>query len=53
MDIEFIETLVRTIRNYEYLNAIANLHTLQITTAPAKPFSSLLYREQPSSSDGF
>jgi hypothetical protein len=30
--------LIHTTRNYKHLNVIANLHTLQITTAPAKPF---------------
>jgi hypothetical protein len=33
--------------------AIINLHTLQITTAPAKPFSSLFYLHQPFPGNGF
>jgi hypothetical protein len=30
--------LIHTIRNYNNYSAIANLYTLQMTTAPAKPF---------------
>jgi hypothetical protein len=37
--IDHLYTPVATTSNY---SALANLHTLQITTAPAKPFSSLL-----------
>jgi hypothetical protein len=33
-------------------SAIANLRTLQITTAPAKPFSSLLCLHEPFPGDG-
>jgi hypothetical protein len=34
-------------------NSIAKLHTLQITTAPTKSFSSLLCLQQPFPSNGF
>jgi hypothetical protein len=47
LDIGFIDhfcTPIGTTSNYK---AIADFHTLQITTAPAKPFSSLLCRQQP------
>jgi hypothetical protein len=40
---DHLYTPLGTTSNY---SAIANLHTLQITTAPPKPFSSLL-RHQP------
>jgi hypothetical protein len=43
-------TPLGTTSNY---SAIANLHTLQITTAPVKPFSSLLYLQQLFPSNGF
>jgi hypothetical protein len=36
-----------------YYSAIASLHILQIATAPAKPFSSLLWFQQPFHSNGF
>jgi hypothetical protein len=39
-----------TTSNY---SAIANLHTLQITTAPDKPFSSLMSRQQQFRGNGF
>jgi hypothetical protein len=38
------------VRNY---SATADLHTLQITTAPTKPFSILLYLQQPLPGNGF
>jgi hypothetical protein len=44
--------LIHTTQNYNY-SAVADLHTLHITTALAKPFSSLLCLHQPFSSDGF
>jgi hypothetical protein len=45
----FLYTPLGTTRNY---SAIANLHTLQITTASARPFSSLLCLHQPFSGNG-
>jgi hypothetical protein len=47
--IDQLHTPHGTTSNY---NAIANLHTLQITTAPAKPFSSLMCH-QPFPGNGF
>jgi hypothetical protein len=41
---------LETTSNY---SSIANLHTLQITTAPAMPFSSLLFLHQPFPGNGF
>jgi hypothetical protein len=43
-------TRLGTTSNY---SAIANLPTLQITTAITTPFSSLLYLYQPFSGNGF
>jgi hypothetical protein len=43
-------TPLGTASNY---SAIANLHTLEITVAPAKPFCSLQCLQQPSLSSGF
>jgi hypothetical protein len=42
MDLLSAYTQLGTTINY---SAIANLHTLQIITAPAKPFFSLLYHQ--------
>jgi hypothetical protein len=39
--IDHLYTLLGTTGNYS-----ANLHTLQITTAPSKPFSSMLCLQQ-------
>jgi hypothetical protein len=38
----FIDHLYTRLGSTSHYSAIANLHTLQITTAPAKAFSSLL-----------
>jgi hypothetical protein len=48
--IDYLYTPLGTTSNY---SAIADLHTLQITAAPAKPFSSLLYLHQPFLGNGF
>jgi hypothetical protein len=50
MDLLATYTPHGTTSNY---SAIANLHTFQIITAPAKPFSSLLYLHQPFRGNGF
>jgi hypothetical protein len=42
--IDHLYTQLATASNY---GSIAILHTLQITTAPAKPFSSLLFLHKP------
>jgi hypothetical protein len=48
--IDHLNTPLGTTSNY---SAIANHHTLQNTTTPAKPFSSLLYLHQPFPGNGF
>jgi hypothetical protein len=48
--IDHLYTPLGTTCNYR---AIANLHTLQNTTVPSKPSSSLLCLRQPFSSNGF
>jgi hypothetical protein len=48
--IDHLYTPLRTASNY---SAIANRHTLQITTAPTKPFASLLWLHQPFPGNGF
>jgi hypothetical protein len=42
----FIGHLYAPLRTTSNYSAIANLRTLQIATAPAKPFSSLLFLHQ-------
>jgi hypothetical protein len=48
--IDHFYTPLGTTSNY---SAIANLHTLQITTAPAKAFAMLLCLHQPFPGNGF
>jgi hypothetical protein len=48
--IDHVYTSLGTTNNY---SDIANLHTLQITTAPTKPFSSLLWLHQLFSGNSF
>jgi hypothetical protein len=43
----FIDTLYTPLGTTGNYTTIANLHTLQITKAPAKPFSTLLCFHQP------
>jgi hypothetical protein len=43
LDIGFTDHLYTQLGTTSNHSAITNLHTLQITTAPTKPFSSLLY----------
>jgi hypothetical protein len=49
---DLLTTYTRLVHTFNY-NAIANLHTLQITWASAKPFSSLLGLHQPFPDNGF
>jgi hypothetical protein len=49
----FIDQLHTPLGTANNCIAIANLHTLQITTAPAKPFSSLMCFHQPFHGNGF
>jgi hypothetical protein len=49
----FIDHLYTLLGATSIYNAIADLHTLQITTATAKPFSSLLCLHQPFPANGF
>jgi hypothetical protein len=48
--VDYLHTPLGTTANY---SATANLHNSQITTAPAKPFSSLLWLHQPFPNNGF
>jgi hypothetical protein len=48
--VDHLYTPLGTTSNYR---AIANLQSLQITTTPAKPFSSLLCAHQPFHGNGF
>jgi hypothetical protein len=50
---EWIMDLLTPLRTTSNYSATADLHTLQITTTPAKSFSSLLWLQQPFSGKGF
>jgi hypothetical protein len=50
---EFIDHLYSPSRTTSNYSATANLHNLQITTAPAKSFPSLLCLKQLFPSNGF
>jgi hypothetical protein len=49
----FMANLYAPLRTTSNYSTTANLHNSQITTAPAKPFSSLVYLHQPFPSNGF
>jgi hypothetical protein len=49
----FIDHLCTPVGTTSNFSAIASLHTLQITAAPAKPFSSMLRLHQPFPGNGF
>jgi hypothetical protein len=53
LDIGFIDHLYTQVVTKSNYSAIANLHTLQITIAPANFFSSLLCLHQPFPGNGF
>jgi hypothetical protein len=53
LDIGFIDHLYTPLVSTSNYSVTVNQHTLQITTAPAKPFSGLLCFQRPFPGNGF
>jgi hypothetical protein len=51
--LDFLTIYTHDLLSASNYSSTADLHNSQITTAPAKPFSSLLYSHQPFPVNGF